>query len=90
MTREMTQQQFHAALERNGFRKPVLFWVEHRALPGISFSMLFHRKGKLARRETIAHLIERRNAELDKRRKAARQAAPPRNLNDYTDELDWR
>lgn len=66
MTREMTRQQFHAALERNGFKKPVLLWVESRDLPGIHFSMLLHNNGKVARRATIAHLIKSRDAELNK------------------------
>ncbi len=74
MTRDMTSAQFAAALKRNGFSKPVIFWVSHPDLPNHSFSMLFTSKGKLCRRETIAHLIKRRDEELANVAKTFRQA----------------
>lgn len=67
LPRDMTHKQFLAALERNGFRKPVLFWVSSKDDPSRSYSMIFTRKGKLLRRVTLAHLI----AEREKARKAA-------------------
>lgn len=63
MARDMTDRQFAAALARNGFKAPVLFWVEHSDIPGHHFSMLFRGK-KIAKRETIAHLCRRRDEEL--------------------------
>lgn len=72
--RDMTDREFYAALKRNGFKKPVLFWVEHEELPNHSFSMLFRRGGKLAKRVTISHLIRRRDEELAKKAKSFPQA----------------
>lgn len=71
--RDMTRPQFRAALKRNGFRSPVMFWVEHCDIPGVSFPLTIRGDGKLMRRETIADLIQRRNEELDRRRKEAKQ-----------------
>lgn len=68
MVRDMTSAQFSDALKRNGFERPVMFWVHHRDLPNISFSMVFRKNGKLLRRLTIAHLIKRRDEELAKRK----------------------
>jgi hypothetical protein len=79
MTRDMTRTQFHAALERNGFKRPVLMWCKSKEGPAISYGMLFDRKGKLLRRETIAYLIKRRAAEMAKvkRGELARPEQPP-------------
>ena len=64
MARDLTDKQFYAALERNGFKKPVLFWVTHRDLPNHSFPMVVYSDGRIAKRETISRLIKRRDAEL--------------------------
>lgn len=66
MTRDMTRRQFYAALERNGFGKPILMWVSSKDNPNISYSMLFTIKGKICRRETLAHLIARREQDRAK------------------------
>jgi hypothetical protein len=71
MTREMSRPQFSAALKRNGFSTPILFWVYSRDNPNISYSMLFTTKGKVLRRATIAHLLQSRERDRAKSEKRA-------------------
>jgi hypothetical protein len=63
--RDMTDKAFVVALERNGFKRWAL-WAESSAIPGHYFGLLFARNGKLLKRESIAYLIKRRDAELAK------------------------
>ena len=68
MTRDMTDAQFKAALKRNGFRR-ILLWAETEAVPGVSFSLLFHpRTRKVLKRQSVAYLIKRRDEEIAKRK----------------------
>jgi hypothetical protein len=70
--RDMTRAEFKAALARRGFRGPIIAWFEDTtgATPGVSYSGVYTRKGKLLRRTTIAHLIRSRDAEIAKQGKA--------------------
>lgn len=63
---DMSARQFNAALKRNGFRHAFLFWFEDTTgqTEGISYSGIFYRKGKLARRATLAHLLKRREHQI--------------------------
>ena len=74
-TRDMTRAQFLEALDRNGFRKPVLIWVTSKDDPSVSYSMVFTGKGKLLRRLTIANLIASREKNRAKRPSGAALAA---------------
>lgn len=70
--RELSRKQFNEAMQRNGFKHHALFWFIDTTgqTPGCSYSGIFWRNGKLARRATLAHLIRRRDEEI------ARLAAP--------------
>ncbi len=61
MTRDMSRVQFLAALARNGFGKPIMFWISSKDDPSRSYGMIFTAKGKLRRRETLAHVLRERN-----------------------------
>lgn len=65
--RDMTRKQFFAALDRNGFCRPILAWVSSKDDRSHSFSMVFTPKGKILRRLTIAHLIAEREKARAKR-----------------------
>lgn len=67
-TRDMTKAQFYAALDRNGFNRPTLWWVSSKDDDSISYGMIFDRTGKLMRRATLAHVIYSRD---ERQRKAA-------------------
>ncbi len=58
--RDMSRAQFLAALERNGFSKPVLLWSYSLDDPSLSYSLLFDHKGRILRRASLAHLIQSR------------------------------
>jgi hypothetical protein len=77
--RDFTTAEFHAALERNGFDKPVLFWVSSKDNPSTSYGMIVNRRtGKVARRSTVAHVIKWREEDREKaRKKAAEPPLPP-------------
>lgn len=59
---EMSASQFRAALARNGFSGPIMFWFQDTTgqTPGVSYGGIFTLKGKLCRRQTIAELIRKR------------------------------
>lgn len=75
--RDMSDRQFLDALKRNGFSRPVLFWVHDKtdAAAGVSFGMLVTRKGKILKRATIAKLIKDRAEYAEKRKAAAAKAS---------------
>ena len=60
-TRDLTRSQFLAALDRNGFRKPIMFWITSKDAPDVSYGMVFSRQGKILRRVTLAHVIRERD-----------------------------
>ena len=76
MTRDMTRKQFLAALERNGFSRPILLWVhdrkseernaEGRIVRSIDRPLTFTSKGKLLRRESLANLLRARDRDAKK------------------------
>lgn len=61
-TRDMSKAEFLKALERNGFRNTVLgLWFEDTTGTTVTYGGIVTSKGKLLRRETIAHLIRSRD-----------------------------
>lgn len=63
--RDMTRAQFYAALARNGFNRPVLFWISSKdaggSLGSTSYGVVVNpRTGKIDRRATLAHIIKSR------------------------------
>ncbi len=66
--RDMTRVQFYAALDRNGFRKPIMCWVSSKDDPSVSYGIVVNRDGSINRRATLAHIIRRRD---ENRMKAA-------------------
>lgn len=65
---EMSRAQFRKALERNQFRR-VLLWIEDTSgkIPYTSWGMTLHGNGKPAYRATLARVIKERRAYLEKR-----------------------
>jgi hypothetical protein len=64
-TRDMTRREYAAALKRNGFKHVALFWFsDTTGQTHVSYSGIFWRTGKVARRATVSHLIKSRDAEL--------------------------
>lgn len=59
---EMSRAAFQAALERNRFSGPVMFWFRDLDTKGHSYSGVFTVKGKLLRRATLAKLLADRKA----------------------------
>jgi len=76
MSRDMTERAFRAALKRNGFRFARLFWFEDTTgqASGVLFSGAFNADTSIHRRETIRHLIARREAHIarERQRKTSR------------------
>lgn len=74
---EMTRAAFKAALARNGFRGPIIAWFEDTTgqTPGVSYSGVFTRKGKICRRATLAYLIHKRAEESAKINAASAHAS---------------
>ena len=71
MTRDMSKKQFDAALARNGFRHVYLFWFADKTgeCPGMTFGAVLRGNGKgIARRATIARLIQKRRKMAEQRR----------------------
>lgn len=68
---EMSRAQFKAALARNGF-KQTLLWIEDTTgqVPGISWGIVMHPGGKVARRATLAKVLRERRAEIEKKETA--------------------
>lgn len=59
---EMSRKAFHAALARNGFARPVLMWCQDTSgrTSGVSYGLILHRNGKIARRASLAALLRKR------------------------------
>lgn len=72
---EMSRDQFRKALHRNGFSQTLL-WISDRTgqVEGISWGVVMHRSGKIARRATLAKVLRERNAEIEKRSASNAQA----------------
>jgi hypothetical protein len=80
--RDMSSDQFLAALKEHGFRK-VLFWGEDITgqCSGISWGFVINRRtGKVMRRATLAKLLREREKELAKRAIDPMNATPNNNL----------
>jgi hypothetical protein len=76
-TRDMTRAQFEAALKRNNFSKPVLFWCQDGENPNSHYPIIYGR-GRTYRRATIANLLacrarteERKRLDAEKKVEAA-------------------
>lgn len=64
---EMSRRQFTEALTRNGF-KQTLLWIQDTTgqVPNVSWGIVMHRGGKIARRATLAKVLRERTAEIAK------------------------
>lgn len=71
MTRDMTDEQFHQALKRNGFTRQGGLWAEHPEFPNVWFGLVT-RGGKIARRLSIANLILRLKQRREEQKRKAR------------------
>ncbi len=61
MTRDLSEKQYLAALERRGFRPAGMarLWVKHNDFPNTMFGTIYDpRKGRIMRRATISKLIK--------------------------------
>lgn len=68
--RDMTKVEYIAALLRNGFQRPVLFWITSADDRSVSYGVVVDRKtGRVMRRATIAHIIKARAAHQKKKAK---------------------
>lgn len=77
MAKDMTRAQFHAALERNGFERPMMVWVSSKDNPNISYGMCSI-GGRINYRVTLSHILKSR-AE-DRAKGPDNAARPPRHL----------
>jgi hypothetical protein len=80
VVRDMTRAQFIAALDRNGFGKPVMgMWVADKSdlTPGVSYGLVYSQKPfRLHRRASLSAVIEKRSAQAKKRKDEKIALAP--------------
>lgn len=73
MARDLTKDQFKAALIRNGFKYVLGLWAEDTSgkTPGVSYGLIIPQGGKKFYRQSLAHVIAAREQHIARKKAAA-------------------